>query len=353
MKALKIKETPAPPAYEVEKTLRVFSELTSEGLSTLLSALIVEVEEALDSSDLITKEQVLQLSLKSLDQALFISRNLRYFARKSHLSDRVTDISQHVLTVLDDLEKDFKEHGIELGAFVESGIYSRLDPGALEQILSNLLLNAISSMPKGGKLTVALGKSGTELEFCVSDTGRGLREEQLEHLFEPHHAIHQHAFHSKDRGLGLMVAKALIESEGGELIVRSTFGKGTNFIFKLPYDSQVGKPEPITQKRRTHRIQLTLPVEVSLSGQTPFMSRVTTLGSGGCFIELPHSLPGPAKNTSLSLTLFSIGDRPLPIESARVAYTISVGTGTGMGVEFLDLDAKTLKILTSTVKSHK
>lgn len=352
MKALQLKGKSDSNAYEVEKNLRIFADLTSQGISTLLSALMAEIEEALQSESPEAKDKALTLSLKALDHALFISKNLRYFSKKSQVPHKVSDISEQVLHTLDALEKDFKDQAIELGAFIESGIFSRLDPGALHQILSNLLLNAVSAMPTGGKLTVALARNKQQLEFCISDTGFGLRKDQIDHLFEPYQTISQKSFHAKDRGLGLIVAKALIESEGGELSVRSTVGKGTNFIFTLPYDPSTPKPEPFLQKRRFQRVDLTIPAEVSFPGAEKIQTRVTTISTGGCFLELPPNVLAPHKNVLVNITLFSLGDAPLYIADARVANVHSNGEGTGVGLEFNDVDKKTLSVLRSIVKGH-
>lgn len=110
-----------------------------------------------------------------------------------------------------------------------------LDGGRAVQLLCNLMANAVQATPAGGTITVRWRRSadGTALEGAVSDTGAGIPVDQLPHLFT--------AFWRGDRrarrgvGLGLWIARAIVEGHGGDLAVESTVGVGSTFRFTLPF----------------------------------------------------------------------------------------------------------------------
>ena len=103
------------------------------------------------------------------------------------------------------------------------------DSGQLERVLSNLISNAIQAMPGGGKLSFSTNRSGEFIEVKVTDTGEGISQENLNKIFEPLFTTR-----AKGVGLGLALAKALVERQGGTIRVESQIGKGTTFTVKLP-----------------------------------------------------------------------------------------------------------------------
>ena len=105
----------------------------------------------------------------------------------------------------------------------------KADTFQLEQVLMNLLANAVQAMPEGGTLTVGTDHVDGRLITTVTDTGVGIRPEHLEQIFEP-------LFTTKARGigLGLAVCKTLIENHGGTIRAESTVGEGTTFTLSLP-----------------------------------------------------------------------------------------------------------------------
>ena len=105
----------------------------------------------------------------------------------------------------------------------------KADTFQLEQVLGNLLTNAIQAMPEGGTLTVGTDRLDGRLIATVRDTGAGIRPENLEQVFEP-------LFTTKARGigLGLAICKTLIENHGGTISVESAVGEGTTFTLSLP-----------------------------------------------------------------------------------------------------------------------
>jgi signal transduction histidine kinase len=103
------------------------------------------------------------------------------------------------------------------------------DPELLHRAVSNLILNAIDAMPKGGTLTLHTHHEGNHAYVEVSDTGTGLTPEERERLFTPYFTTKQHG-----TGLGLAIVQSVVSDHGGRITVRSKAGEGTTFSIELP-----------------------------------------------------------------------------------------------------------------------
>ena len=111
--------------------------------------------------------------------------------------------------------------------------YVLADPERLEQVLVNLLHNAIKFTPPGGEIVVSARSEGEEVIFQVRDTGLGISFDDLPRIFERFYKIDR-ARSGGGTGLGLSIAKHLIEAHRGRIWVESTRGKGSTFYFSLP-----------------------------------------------------------------------------------------------------------------------
>jgi signal transduction histidine kinase len=108
----------------------------------------------------------------------------------------------------------------------------RADRARLLQILSNLVGNAVKFTPAGGSVRLSAEAAGESVRFCVIDTGRGIDPEHLPRLFERFWQARR-----GDRqglGLGLSIAKAVVDAHGGRIWAESTPGAGSTFSFTLP-----------------------------------------------------------------------------------------------------------------------
>jgi signal transduction histidine kinase len=102
----------------------------------------------------------------------------------------------------------------------------------LSRVVDNIIRNAIKHNAEGTKVTVAIESSGTFHTISISDNGKGIAPEHLEKIFQPGFRVEGN---TKDgQGLGLDIAKTLIEAMGGEIAVTSTLKKGTTFKLKIP-----------------------------------------------------------------------------------------------------------------------
>jgi signal transduction histidine kinase len=114
------------------------------------------------------------------------------------------------------------------------------DPLRVEQVLANLVDNAIKYSPQGGAVHVALtnGADGESLAVTVSDRGLGIPAEHLPHLFDRFYRVDTRNRSIKGVGLGLYICRSLVEAHGGEVWVESAPGVGSIFGFSLPASRQ-------------------------------------------------------------------------------------------------------------------
>ena len=109
------------------------------------------------------------------------------------------------------------------------------DPQRIEQVLGNLLSNALSHTLSGGEVVVAAQARESEVELSVSDTGEGILPEHLPYIFERfYRADKSRSRATGGTGLGLAIARQLVEAHGGQIEVESEVGQGTVFTFTLP-----------------------------------------------------------------------------------------------------------------------
>ena len=108
----------------------------------------------------------------------------------------------------------------------------RADPVRVSQIVGNLLGNALKFVPEHGRVTVRAVHDGPQVLFEVEDSGPGIAPADIEHLFDKFWQAR--TGDTRGIGLGLTIAKGLVEAQGGKIWVKSTLGAGSTFSFTLP-----------------------------------------------------------------------------------------------------------------------
>ncbi len=109
------------------------------------------------------------------------------------------------------------------------------DPGHIKQLWTNLISNAIKYTQRGGEVTIRLNREPGAIVGVVSDTGIGIAQEDIPRLFDEFFRTDQaRALAQHGTGLGLPIVKQIVQQYGGEISVRSTKGKGSEFTFRLP-----------------------------------------------------------------------------------------------------------------------
>jgi len=110
-----------------------------------------------------------------------------------------------------------------------------IDSHRISQVLRNLLENAVAHTAKGGSITVAVKQQGNWVEVSVTDTGEGIPAEDLPNIFERFYRVDKsRARATGGSGLGLTIAKRLVEAHGGKIEAQSEPGKGSCFSFTIP-----------------------------------------------------------------------------------------------------------------------
>jgi signal transduction histidine kinase len=153
-----------------------------------------------------------------------------------HLSIETTviDCTAAVQDACDMLEPIARKNDIRLACVLASPLPAvRADRDRLVQVLSNLVGNAIKFSDPGGLVEIAAEDGGDEVRFAVRDQGPGITPENLRHIFEPFWQGDD-ATAPQGAGIGLTIARGIVEAHGGQLTCESEPGGGTTFHFTLP-----------------------------------------------------------------------------------------------------------------------
>jgi signal transduction histidine kinase len=144
--------------------------------------------------------------------------------------------------LLSDTLESFSQLARQQELTLEGQVESDVDPvlmdtQAIGRVLNNLLSNAIRHTPARGRVSVWVRRSARGVEVTVSDTGEGIRPQDLPHIFERFYR--GDAARSRQRGtggagLGLAIARGIVQAHGGDIGVESQLGRGTQFTFHLP-----------------------------------------------------------------------------------------------------------------------
>ena len=129
-----------------------------------------------------------------------------------------------------------KQQGITLEGQVESDVDPVfMDTQAIGRVLNNLIGNALRHTPPEGRVSVWVRRTDVRVEVTVSDTGEGIRAEEIPHIFERFYRSEKsRSRETGGAGLGLAIARGIIHAHGGDIRVESKLGKGTQFTFHIP-----------------------------------------------------------------------------------------------------------------------
>ncbi|HEX8597867.1 MAG TPA: ATP-binding protein [Chloroflexia bacterium] len=148
--------------------------------------------------------------------------------------------------------------GVNLSLRCEAGAETallRADPDRLKQVLLNLLDNALRYTPEGGEVRVwaAADEGGKRLQIGVRDTGQGISPEDLPHVFDRfYRGDLSRTRATGNTGLGLSIARAIVERHGGSISVQSSPGEGATFTIVLPMTRAQATPEPEAVLAESH-----------------------------------------------------------------------------------------------------
>lgn len=128
-----------------------------------------------------------------------------------------------------------RDRGIELELVgCENLPLANINQESIERVIINLLTNGIKYTPEGGKVSVILAHEKDEVAIHIKDTGIGIPEDALEHIFDRFYRVEKKVHTIKGTGLGLTIVKKIVEKHEGRLDVTSSLGEGSTFSFYLP-----------------------------------------------------------------------------------------------------------------------
>ena len=177
----------------------------------------------------------LQDVLKELDRIEQIITDLLLFARPQAAKPVTTDLREIAEKALDNLGRRLEEAGIEVERDMDADLPSVMaDPDMVQQVVLNLVINAIQAMPEGGSLKVGAGLRRTRykkayVDLVFADSGTGIPDEVKEKIFDPFFTTR-----SMGTGLGLSISLQIAREHGGNLTARNVAQGGAAFKLSLP-----------------------------------------------------------------------------------------------------------------------
>jgi PAS domain S-box-containing protein len=202
------------------------------GWARMLRSGHLEGEATSRAVDVIMRNADAQVRL--IDDLLDVSRII---SGKMRLDVRPVDLQAVIQAAIDAVRPAVDAKEIRLQCVLDPRAVGMTgDPDRLQQVVWNLLINAVKFTPKRGRVQVHLQRTNSHVEIVVSDTGQGISEEQLPHLFERFHQAGSISTRSHaGLGLGLALVRHLVELHGGKVTAQSPGeGQGATFTVELP-----------------------------------------------------------------------------------------------------------------------
>lgn len=167
---------------------------------------------------------------KTIDLAKLNTDKIEFSMEKLHLANEINEVLKNNQVL-------FEENNVEVSSSVDSSIEIIGDKIRIQEVFNNLLTNAIKYTPEGGGVIhISTEKTDEEeVTIAVSDSGIGMTEEQLVHMFDEFYKADESRHNLDSSGLGLSITKKIIEKHGGKIWAESEGpGKGSTFSFTLP-----------------------------------------------------------------------------------------------------------------------
>jgi len=225
----------------LERSRRDFVANVSHELKTPLTS-IRGFAETLISED-ITDEKTRFRFLEKIHQNSMHLENLiedllrlsEIESGRSHLQPKTFAASPIFEETLGAFRDEFARKNLKLTGEIPQNLMVSGEPALFKQILVNLFQNAIKYNRPGGSIEVSAEQNGSFAKFTVADTGIGIPQQDLPHIFERFYRVDKGR--SRDQGgtgLGLAIVKHLVQAHGGQVVAQSSEGQGSSFSFTLP-----------------------------------------------------------------------------------------------------------------------
>jgi two-component system, OmpR family, phosphate regulon sensor histidine kinase PhoR len=230
---------------EIDEAKSNFISTVSHELRTPLTSIknavsIIVISNVIDNE----LQKFLDIALRNIDRLEKMINEILTFSKlengKMDMSFQSIDIKSLSHEAINNIQEFARQKSIKIVEMMPSDLpQAYADPDKLEQVLTNIIDNAIKFTPENGRITIEakLAKNGTKspstefLEISVADTGIGIASEDQERIFD---RFERATLYNKGVGLGLAIAKKIVDNHDGKIWVESEFGKGSKFTFTIP-----------------------------------------------------------------------------------------------------------------------
>ena len=232
-------QTLNPLKFAYDKQRGFVSDASHE-LKTPLSILSGEMELALKKPRSVEEyESLVKSSKEEIDRLSQLTKNLLFLAKMDYQKNlperKMVDLPDVIQSVIIKLKPKSEIKNVRINfKFPAKNLAVFGNEGMLWTLLFNLIDNAINYTPPKGRVWVDIEKSGRFAKITVKDTGVGIEGENLKKIFDRFHRIDSSRPKAKGFGLGLSIAKSIVDRHNGKIAVDSEIGKGSTFSIYLP-----------------------------------------------------------------------------------------------------------------------
>ena len=226
---------------EIDQMKTDFVSSVSHELRTPLTSIKAYTETILRDRDMPEKQkrEFLIIIDKESNRLADLVNGLLEISKLDSGSIEVVKQDINVVTIIEQIVLSLKRSADSRNIVIEKDINGTIPQlwaheGRIKSLISNLINNAIKFSPEGGRVKVHLEHNNKELVICVSDTGIGIPEDEIPHIFERFYRVRQSGSQIPGTGLGLAIVKEIASMHGGKVDVASELGRGTTFRIVLP-----------------------------------------------------------------------------------------------------------------------
>jgi len=220
-------------AHEIKNplsTIKINLKLVSEELNDLISTEVSPGGTDKVSRCFTRALRKITVIRKETDRLEHILDSFLQYIDRTELQLVSVDVNELISDMIDFYTPQAYSHSIA----IRQGLYNkplicRLDVDMLKQVVLNLFINAQQAMAEGGELMIRTDRQKEQAVIQINDTGGGIPPDKLPHIFDAYYSSRP-----QGSGLGLPIAKKIVELHGGTIQVNSISGKGTSFIIRLP-----------------------------------------------------------------------------------------------------------------------